>query len=184
MPCTPQEGFPVICWACSHSAECANYQACTVLQCWVAAFRAGNGVDYSLALIHWHSVLWVNQGLAKGHQRAKHQLDVQWCEDSSDSFPEVADVRQSQSDFRSPLCLALVCWGKSACRQSWTGSHSPSVLQLPPSLPAPIPHLRMTRLVECFPCHSQMKVAVSYQNFWTSVNILASVQQVIHGNST
>ena len=50
------------------------------------AFRAGNEVDYSLLLIHWHSVLGVNQELAKGHQRAKHHLDVQWCEDSSDSF--------------------------------------------------------------------------------------------------
>ena len=37
--------------------------------------------------------------------------------------------------------------------------------------------------VECFPCHSLMKVAVSYRNVWTQVLIfLASVQQVIHGN--
>ena len=34
------------------------------------AFCAGNGVDHSLSLIHWHSVLRVNQELAKGHQRA------------------------------------------------------------------------------------------------------------------
>ena len=50
------------------------------------AFRARNGVDYSLSLIHWHSVLGVNQELAKGHQRAKHHLDVQWCEDPSDGL--------------------------------------------------------------------------------------------------
>ena len=50
------------------------------------AFCAGNGVDHSLSLTHWHSVLRVNQDLAKGQQRAKHHLDVQWCEDSSDSF--------------------------------------------------------------------------------------------------
>ena len=47
---------------------------------------AGNGVDYSLSLTHWHSVLWVNQELVKCHQRAKYHLDVQWCEDLSDSF--------------------------------------------------------------------------------------------------
>ena len=77
------------------------------------AFRAGNRVDYSLSLIHWHSVLWVNQELAKGHQRAKHHLDVQWCEDSSDSFREVADVRQSQSGFRS-LLLSVWPWSAGA----------------------------------------------------------------------
>ena len=49
--------------------------------------------------------------------------------------------------FRSSLLsLALVCPGKSACRQSWTSCHTPSVLQLPPLL-TPVPHLRMTRLL-------------------------------------
>ena len=46
----------------------------------------------------------------------------------------------------APLCLALVCPGKSACTQSWMGSHSSSVF-LSPSLLAPVPHLKMTKLL-------------------------------------
>ena len=40
------------------------------------AYCAGDRVDYSLSFVHWHLVLGVNQQLAKGHQRAKHHLDV------------------------------------------------------------------------------------------------------------
>ena len=40
------------------------------------AFCAGDRVDYSLSFVHWHSVLGVNQQLAKGYQRTKHHLDV------------------------------------------------------------------------------------------------------------
>ena len=59
-------------------------------------FCTGNGVDYSVSLIQWQSVLGVNQELAKGHQRARYHLDVQCCEDLSDCFREIADVRQGR----------------------------------------------------------------------------------------
>ena len=39
------------------------------------AFRAGNGVDYSLLLIHWYSVLRVNQELAKDTERKEEEAE-------------------------------------------------------------------------------------------------------------
>ena len=74
------------------------------------AFCAEIGVGYFLSLIHWHSVFRVNKKLAKvitGQNTT--WMSSAWCEDFSDSYQEIADVRQGRGGFRSPF-LSVRPW--------------------------------------------------------------------------